>query len=66
MYKSYLAFCLIIIGFLSCSKENEKSETEAIKAIRAGNESCVCDPYIDQYLWNGKTVYYLGYRGACL
>lgn len=64
MYKLYIAVCLSIVSFLSCSKENKEKETpEAVKSLMAGNENCVCEPYIDQYLWRGQTVYYLGYRG---
>ena len=64
MYKLYIAICLSVVSFLSCSKETKEKETpEAVKALMAGNESCVCEPYIDQYLWKGQTIYYLGYKG---
>ena len=64
MFKLYIAVCVFLVSFSSCSKENKEQETpEIVKTIMAGNENCICEPYIDQYLWEGQTIYYLGYKG---
>ncbi len=66
-----LKYCLVlafsIVSFLSCSKENKEKEIpEAIKELIEANKNCICDPYIDQYLWKEKVIYFLGYKGpAC-
>jgi hypothetical protein len=64
-----LKYCLVlafsIVSFLSCSKENKEKEIpEAIKDLmEEANKNCICDPYIDQYLWKEKIIYFLGYKG---
>ena len=64
MYKFFIAVCLFVVSFVSCTKENNEKETpETVKALMGDSENCVCEPYIDQYLWKGQTVYYLGYKG---
>ncbi len=55
--------------FAACAKEKEgppEALLEVIQQLRSNSGTCNCEPYIDQYLWKGKTVYVLGYRGpAC-
>lgn len=55
--------------FSSCTKEpNESPEAMAkvIREVQSVSGNCMCEPYIDRYLWRNKTVYVLAYRGpAC-
>lgn len=63
--KVYSSLLLLSLVFYSCSKE--KSGTpEAIKELMAQNANCICDPYINQYLWRQQKVYVLAAKGpAC-
>ena len=40
--------------------------TALIQSLKQANPDCDCDPYVNEYVWNDKTVYVLAYKGpAC-
>lgn len=60
MIKVFLSLLLSGLIFSSCSKEEQAPE--ALQALTK-NTNCTCEPYVNQYLWKGKTVYVLAYKG---
>lgn len=55
-----LAILLISISVFSCKKDKKaSSEKEIVAKIVAdrGVTSCICDPVIRKYTWEGNTVY---------
>jgi len=56
------AFCIITISlFYSACSKNETQTPAPIAALisnlQSQNPDCACNPYMDQYLWNDKTIY---------
>jgi len=49
----------LILAFSSCS-ESSLEIPDKLQDIVASQKNCTCNPYIDQYLWQNKTVYVLG------
>lgn len=68
MFKVYLSLIVFSLFFCSCSKEKREklNAPEAIKELILKSTNCTCDPYINKYLWRGKTVYLWSCNGpAC-
>jgi hypothetical protein len=56
------AFCIVSISlFYSACSKNETQTPAPIAALisnlKSQDPDCACNPYMDQYLWNNKTVY---------
>lgn len=58
---------LLLVSVFACSKDKDSGSLPGeLGQITKSNANCVCEPYVDIYLWNGQKVYFLGYRGpAC-
>ena len=49
----------------ACKKDKPTSvEDNLINKVKAENPNCICDPFIKQYEWLGRTVYVQAYMGA--
>lgn len=61
----------MMFAVFACSKDNgEKKEKyevpENIQKLLGSDTSCICDPFIAGYKWQGEMVYVKGYSGpAC-
>ncbi|MEJ7778041.1 MAG: hypothetical protein WKF68_00510 [Daejeonella sp.] len=61
MYKSYLTLILLSLFSFSCAK-GKLEVPETIKKLTDKNADCTCEPYINQYTWESKTIYVLAYK----
>lgn len=58
----FFAMCILMTSlfYSSCSK-NETQTPPAIAALisnlQSQNPDCTCNPFVDEYLWENKTVY---------
>ena len=54
--------------YSSCSKNNAEVYPDAINklvsVLKSQNPDCTCDPFLNQYVWNNKTVYVSSCGGA--
>lgn len=59
-------FIIAVFSFNSCSKDVDDSIPKPIatliKSIKSDNPDCTCSPYVNEYVWENKTVYVLGYK----
>lgn len=61
----YLTFFMLILFFVSCTKEKLDAQL-ILKDVIAETGDCTCEPYINQYLWKNKTVFVRAFRDpAC-
>lgn len=58
---STLLCCCVLLLF-SCKKN--KQIPEPLQNVIAGFTACNCEPYINEYKWEKKTVYMLAYKGT--
>ncbi|MGV8877537.1 MAG: hypothetical protein ACOH2A_00770 [Sphingobacteriaceae bacterium] len=59
----YLTFFILILFFLSCTKEKPDVQL-VLKGIIAESKDCTCQPYINQYLWKDKIVFVRAFSGS--
>lgn len=69
MRKTYVVLAMLL-AFYACSKDNSGKKEKYVIPENilklAGDTSCVCDPFIAGYKWQGNTVYVKGFSGpAC-
>ncbi len=66
-YLVRIAKGLIIASlFLPSCKKEIKELPASLKEIIENSKSCICSPYINQYLWKGKVTYLASCGGpAC-
>jgi hypothetical protein len=67
--KTFILLITLACFFCGCSKENTANPeaiNTLIQTLKAENPDCTCDPALDEYLWENKTVYVLVCGGpAC-
>jgi hypothetical protein len=64
--KPFVFITIILFALTSCSKSNEEKPLPASIQAIIDEGNCTCDPFIDKYRYEGKTVYVRGSRGpAC-
>lgn len=61
----FFTVCLLTCLAFSCT-EDEPEKYAVVKNILGNVEGCVCEPFINEYVWEKKTVYVIAFRGpAC-
>lgn len=61
----FFTVCLLTFLAFSCT-EDEPEKSVVIQKIIGNVENCTCDPYINEYVWENKTVYVMATKGpAC-
>jgi len=57
---------LIATLFISSCKKEVTELPASLKGIIENSKNCICNPYINQYLWKGKVTYIASCGGpAC-
>lgn len=57
-------YCIISsLLFFSCQKKDDVEIPRPIKELLQKNQSCTCEPFIDQYLWKSQTIYLFSCKG---
>lgn len=59
-------FIIAVFSFNSCSKDVDDNTpatvTTLLNSLKSDNPDCTCSPYVNEYVWENKTVYVLGYK----
>lgn len=63
--KNYCFVALLLIAFLSCSKDKEIKGVPARIQASIDGASCDCTTHIDKYTWRSQTVYVIRLKGFC-
>ena len=57
-----LSTCVCLLA--ACKKSSSNTEEKLISKVTGEISSCICNPYINKYLWKGEIVYLQYSRGA--
>ena len=61
--KPLLLALLLGTVFTACSKRSNFDKVPGPVQALIDSATCVCEPYVRQYLWRDQTIYLWGYTG---
>jgi hypothetical protein len=61
----FFTVCLFTFLVFSCTEE-EPEQSVVLQKIIGNVENCTCEPFVNEYVWEKKTVYVMAFKGpAC-